>query len=51
LRTFGARIEGLDKTGLDELILALDERRLAQTPLTVDVRKGEEGERIRVTLG
>jgi len=51
LRTFGARIVGLDKTGLDDLILALDESRLGQTPLTVDVRKGEQGERIRVTLG
>jgi hypothetical protein len=43
--------ERLGYTGLDELILALDETGSTQTPFYVDVAEGENGERVQVFIG
>lgn len=51
LRTFGSNIKGLDETGFDELLLALDEGVLSESPIYVEVYEGESGEKVEVYLG
>jgi hypothetical protein len=54
LKTFGHRIRGLDQTGVDELLLALDtlDKGLkTEAPIHVEIDEGEHGERIEVYLG
>ncbi len=51
LRTFGRRIPRLQHTGLDELILALDETTSPQNPLYVEVDEGPNGEKVQVYIG
>jgi len=51
LRFFSPKINGLDATGVDELLFALDEGLLSDTPIYIEVDEGEEGEKIQVYLG
>lgn len=51
LRTFGHWIPNLGAMGLDEVILALGETAQQDTPFFVDVREGEDGERVQVFIG
>jgi len=51
LRTFGHWIPSLDGTGLDEIILALGDSAQQDTPFFVDVKDGEDGERVQVFIG
>ncbi len=51
IRTFGHLIPNMDTTGLDELILALGNNKTEGTPLFVDVRDGDDGERVQVFFG
>lgn len=51
LRTFGHRIPQLERTGVDELILALGESTSPQNPLYVEVDEGQAGEKVQVYIG
>jgi hypothetical protein len=51
LKTFGQFIPKLKDTGVDELILALEETTSPDNPLFVDVHEGEGGERVQVYIG
>jgi hypothetical protein len=51
LRNFSHRISGFDNTGIDELLLALDEGLLTDAPIFVEVYEGEGGEKVEVYLG
>ncbi len=51
LRTFGHHIPHLQTTGLDEVLLALEQSTSSQEPFYVEVDEGEDGERIEVYIG
>jgi hypothetical protein len=51
LRVAGPFIPKLRDTGVDELILALEETTSPENPLFVDVHEGEGGERVQVYIG
>ena len=51
LRTFRHYIPRLDRTGLDELILALGKTTSPETPFYVEVDEGEDGERVQIYIG
>jgi len=51
LRTFGRFIPNLEKTGVDELVMALAEHTSAEKPFFVDVDNGEGGEKVQVYIG
>ena len=51
LRNFGHMIPQLDKTGVDEILLALDEMPSGDAPLIVDVHDEEDGEHVQVFIG
>ena len=51
LRTFGRRMSGFEETGIDELLLALDEGLLSDSPIFIEVYQGEGGEKVEVYLG
>lgn len=51
LRVVAPRITDLDETGIDELLVALDEGLLTDSPIFVEVNEGEGGENIQVYLG
>ena len=51
LRNFGHMIPKLNKTGVDEVLLALDEMPSGDTPLIVDVHDDEDGEHVQVFIG
>ncbi len=51
LKTFGQFIPKLKDTGVDELILALEETTSPDNPLFVDVHEGRNGERVQVYIG
>ncbi|HEY45197.1 MAG: hypothetical protein AMJ88_14720 [Anaerolineae bacterium SM23_ 63] len=51
LRIFSHRISGFEETGIDELLLALDEGLLSESPIFVEVYEGEGGEKVEVYLG
>lgn len=51
LRTFGPHIPQLERTGVDELVLALAEHTSAKTPFYVDVDQGAGGEKVQVYIG
>lgn len=51
LRNFGHRIDDLRETNVDELLQMLDDSRVWQEPLIVNVDRGEDGERVQVFLG
>jgi len=51
LRWSSPRIKGLDRTTVDELIIALEGNISSDTPITIHVDEGESGERVEVFLG
>jgi hypothetical protein len=51
LRLISPYVPKLKNTGVDELILALDEATSPDNPLFVDVAEGEGGERVQVYIG
>jgi len=51
LRTFRHYIPRMDKTGLDELILALGKTTSPENPFYVEVDEGEDGERVQIYIG
>jgi hypothetical protein len=51
LRTFGSRIEGLKKTTVDEVIMAIAMTKTVKEPLIVNVDEGANGERVQVFIG
>jgi hypothetical protein len=51
VRAISPYVPQLRNTGLDELILALDDTSSDHTPLYVDVADGEGGERVQVFIG
>jgi hypothetical protein len=51
LRVAGPFIPKLKDTGVDELVLALEETTSPDNPLFVDVHEGEGGERVQVYIG
>jgi hypothetical protein len=51
LRTFGPIIPRLEKTHLDEALLAIESGISSEEPLLVDVDEDEEGHRVQVYLG
>lgn len=51
LRNFGHYIPHLEKTSIDEILLALDNTSKQNTPLYVQVDEGEHGEHVEVFIG
>ncbi len=51
LRVFGQFIPKLKETGVDELILALEDSTSPENPLFVDVHEGDGGEHVQVYIG
>ena len=51
LKVFGRSIPGLERTALDELLVAMEVARQSDGPFFVDVREEDSGERVRVYLG
>ena len=51
LRTFGEFIPGLNTSGIDEIILALADKSITETPLIVDVNDDEDDERVKIYIG
>lgn len=50
LRAFGRFIPGLNKSGIDELILALDAKTGPGPMLLADISEGEDGEQVQLFL-
>jgi hypothetical protein len=51
LKTFGNRIEGLKKTTIDEVVMAIAMTKTVKEPLIVNVDEGANGERVQVFIG
>jgi hypothetical protein len=51
LKTFGSRIEGLKKTTVDELLMAISLTKSIKEPLIINVDDSEDGERVQVFIG
>ncbi len=51
LRTFGHYIPHLEKTSIDEILIALEQTSEQNTPLYVQVDEGEDGEHVEVFIG
>ena len=51
LRNFGHHIRGMDKTNVDEILMALSMTNHLDEPLIVNVDEGEHGERVQVYIG
>ena len=51
IRTFSRFIPRLDGTGIDEIILALGDQSVDSSPLSIDVKDGEEGEQVKIYIG
>jgi hypothetical protein len=51
LKWFSPRVERLDSTMIDELIIALEENISSDKPIIIDVDEKGSGERVRVFLG
>lgn len=51
LRTFGDRIPGLQKSSVDEVLMAVGKTTNPDNPLFIDVNEGEDGERVRIYIG
>jgi hypothetical protein len=51
LRTFRGFIPQLDKTAVDELIMALEKTTGPQSPLTLEVEDGPDGEQVQIYIG
>jgi hypothetical protein len=51
LKTFGSHIDGLKKTTVDEVIMAIAMTKTMKEPLIVNVDEGKDGERVQVFIG
>jgi hypothetical protein len=51
LRNFGHYIRGMDKTNVDEILMALSMANHLDEPLIVNVDEGDDGERVQVYIG
>lgn len=51
LKTFGSHIEGLKKTTVDEVVMAIAMTKTMKEPLIVNVDEGKDGERVQVFIG
>jgi len=51
LRTFGEFIPRINTSGVDEILLALADETIVETPLIVDIEDNEDGERVKVYIG
>jgi hypothetical protein len=51
IRNFGHYSSSIDKTAVDEILLALEQQTQNGDPLFVDVSEGENGERVQVYIG
>jgi len=51
LRNFGHFIPGMDKTNVDEVLMALSMAKNLDEPLIVNVDEGDHGERVQVYIG
>jgi len=51
IKTFGNYIPSLDTTGWDEILLGLGNYSQGDTPLSVDVDDGENGEKVKIYIG
>jgi hypothetical protein len=51
LRAAAPWAPGLDRTVLDELLLALDGQAGREAPITIELHEGGDGERVHVVLG
>ena len=51
LRNFGHYIRGMDRTNVDEILMALSMANNLDEPLIVNVDEGEDGERVQVYIG
>lgn len=51
LKRFGNRIEGLENTSLDEVILAVGDNTSPENPVYVQVDEGEDGEKVEIFIG
>lgn len=51
IRTFGGFIKGLDATGIDEVILALERTSPGEAPLSINVSDEDDGEQVRIYIG
>ena len=51
LRNFGHYVRGMDKTNVDEVLMALSLANNLDEPLIVNVDEGDDGERVQVYIG
>jgi hypothetical protein len=51
IRNFGSFIKGLDATGLDEVILALEKNSPDDAPLSINVSDDGDGNQVKVFIG
>ena len=51
LQNFGSRIEGLKKTTIDEVIMAISLTKSVKEPLIINADDGKGGERVQVFIG
>ncbi len=51
LKNFGSRIEGLKKTTIDEVIMAISLTKSVKEPLIINADDGKGGERVQVFIG
>jgi hypothetical protein len=51
LRTFGHYIPNLEKTSVDEILMALEETTKNGVPLYIHVDDGDDGEKVEVFIG
>lgn len=51
LNNFGAHIEGLKRTTIDEVIMAISMTKSVTEPLIINVDDGDRGERVQVFIG
>lgn len=51
LKNFGSHIDGLKKTTVDEVIMAISLTKAVKEPLIVNVEDGKDGERVQVFIG
>ena len=51
LRTFGEFIPKINASGIDEIILALADKSINETPLIIDVNDTEDGEQVKIYIG
>ncbi|MEN8173274.1 MAG: hypothetical protein ABFS03_10390 [Chloroflexota bacterium] len=51
LRHFGHHIPNVDLAGLDQALLALNDSKIENTPLSIDIQDDEDGEHVQVFIG